>query len=82
MQTTQLSRWGNSLGIRIPKHIALQAGFDENTCIEMTLEENEIRLRRCEPQKKYTLAELVQGITPENLHDSVDFGNKQGHEIW
>lgn len=69
---TQLSKWGNSLGFIIPKHMALQAGFDENTCIKVTLIENEIRLRRCDSPQKYTLAELVEGITPENQHEAIN----------
>jgi hypothetical protein len=28
------------------------------------------------------LEELLQGITPQNLHDEVDTGPAAGHEAW
>jgi len=43
------------------------------------------------PRKEYTLSELLTGITPEDLHDEVDFAKPQGkkarplpapHEAW
>jgi antitoxin MazE len=33
-------------------------------------------------RKEYTLSELLKGITPENLHEEVDFGGPVGKEAW
>ncbi len=32
------------------------------------------------PRREYTLSELLKGITPENLHEEVDFGRPEGKE--
>jgi antitoxin MazE len=34
------------------------------------------------PGKEYPLSELLKAITPENLHDEVDFGRPVGKEAW
>lgn len=33
-------------------------------------------------RKEYDLAELVKGITRENLHREIDFGGPAGKEAW
>jgi len=32
--------------------------------------------------KSYKVPDLVNQITPDNLHESVDFGPPQGKEVW
>jgi antitoxin MazE len=32
--------------------------------------------------KKFTLEELLAGVTPENVHHEVDWGRAQGKEAW
>ena len=34
------------------------------------------------PRNEYDLTELLKKITPENLHDEVDFGRPVGKEAW
>ena len=46
---------------------------------------DEIERIALEPEKKkpkYTLEELLDGITEENLHGEIDFGKPSGKEIW
>jgi antitoxin MazE len=33
-------------------------------------------------QKTYDVNALIKGITSENLHESIDFGEPQGKEVW
>jgi hypothetical protein len=45
--------------------------------------DDEIRLRKAKTvAKKYSLAQLLAGITPENIHPEVDFGPPVGREVW
>ncbi len=74
---TSVTKWGNSLGLRIPKAFAEQAGIVEGE-LEMQLEGDKIILQK----PKFTLESLVAGITPENKHDVVDFGEPVGKEVW
>ena len=45
--------------------------------------EDEVRLRKAKTvAKKYSLAQLLAGVTPENIHAEVDFGPPVGKEVW
>jgi antitoxin MazE len=33
-------------------------------------------------EHKYSLAELLAGVTQENLHGEIDWGNAIGKEVW
>ena len=78
--TTQIAKWGNSLGIRLPKAIALEARIGEGDTVEVTVREGEIIIRAAQPA--YTLEELLNGITPRNLHRETDWGKPVGREQW
>src|SRR5690625_4921102 len=76
MSTVTAQKWGNSLGIRIPKEAAKKTGIVQGSEIELSVigDENIITLKPKKPQKEYTLEELLAQITPENRHNEVDFG--------
>lgn len=73
-------KWGNSLAVRIPKAIAEQAGVAENDELEVDVEAEVIRLRRC--RRDPSLEELLAGVSAANLHDEADFGPPEGREAW
>ena len=76
-----ISKWGNSLAVRIPLAIAKQASLGEGDCVKLALDrEGRIVLRPA--RRKYELAELVGGITPKNRHRETDWGRPQGEESW
>ena len=76
----RVARWGNSLAVRLPKPIAEQAGLDEGTQIEVTVENGKliVTATRQDP----TLEELAAGITPENRYEETDWGRPAGREAW
>ncbi|MGL5939726.1 MAG: AbrB/MazE/SpoVT family DNA-binding domain-containing protein [Waterburya sp.] len=76
----KIARWGNSLGIRIPKQIVEQAQLQEGDEIEISREEN--RLILTPQKKKYTLEQLLDGMNEEHLHSEVDWGEPMGKEQW
>ena len=76
-----ISKWGNSLAVRIPLAIARQAGLGEGDSVTLALDRNGgIVLRPV--RRKYELSELVSGITPENRHRETGWGPPQGEESW
>ncbi len=76
----KIQKWGNSLGLRIPKHIAKQVNLSEGSSLIIAIENENIILS---PQKKpLSLSELVDAITPKNRHHEIDYGAPQGKEIW
>jgi antitoxin MazE len=76
-----LSKWGNSLAVRIPLAIARQASLDEGDSVQLGLApDGSIVLRPA--RKRYELTDHVAGITAGNRHDEVDWGAAQGKESW
>lgn len=82
MSTVTAQKWGNSLGIRIPKDAADRLGIDQGSEMELNVigDENIITLKPKKTRKKYTLQELLSQITPENRHKEIDFGT-EGREL-
>lgn len=75
---TQISRWGNSLAIRIPGAMARSHGLEVGNAVELVeREDGTLELRPDGP----SLSELVDRIAPENLHDEFSFGAPVGKEL-
>ena len=78
---TTVSKWGNSLAVRIPQAIAKEARLSEGDCLTLDLDrEGHIVLRPV--RRRYELPELVSRITPKNRHRETDWGQPQGEESW
>ncbi len=75
----QVARWGNSLGLRIPKDVAQQAGLREGARVDVVAEGDRIIISRAHP--RYVLADLLEGMTPEAMRQAFDWGPDRGCEI-
>jgi antitoxin MazE len=73
-----LRKWGNSLGIRIPKMFAVALNIREGEELDVRLEQNAIILS----PPNASLDALLKNITEENLHEETDTGMRTGREIW
>jgi len=78
---TNVQKWGNSLGVRIPRPLADQAQIREGSVVEIEEEDGVITIQTLAPTE-YVLDELVDGITEENRHDEVDTADSVGNEVW
>lgn len=78
--TTQVARWGNSLGLRLPKSVAQEAQLGEGDSVDVSVDNGAIVIRLSRP--RYSLEELVKRITPRNRHGESDWGAPVGHEAW
>lgn len=76
---TQIAKWGNSLGLRIPQNIAVQIGLSEGTQVVLEVSNGQLIVKP--KRKKHSLVELLEGITLENLHSETDTGEAVGNEI-
>jgi antitoxin MazE len=74
----QVQKWGNSLGVRIPKALAMKVGLDEGSEVDIDVEKGHIIIK---PKSK-TLDELLSNVTTKNLHSEIETGKPQGREIW
>lgn len=76
---TQMVKWGNSLAVRIPKHVVEEARLKEGDSLEIEAPtEGQVALRRT--TKIPTLAQLVAQITPENRYSEIATGAEVGKE--
>lgn len=65
----RLARWGNSLGVRIPTGIATRIGLAEGDRIVISVN-----------RPRYTLDELLEGVTPQEMRTAFDWGPDVGRE--
>jgi antitoxin MazE len=77
---TQVAKWGNELAVRIPEILAKKLQLHEGMEIELALEKSGLLLRA--RLRGYTLGQLLERVTPENLHDETDWGSTSGRECW
>jgi antitoxin MazE len=75
----RVSKWGNSLGLRIPLSMAKATGLIENTSVELSIKNNEIIIAK---SKTYKLSELLSKVTSKNKHNETDTGSAVGNEVW
>jgi len=65
------------LAVRIPKAIADALELKEGSKVEVKVEGNRIVII-----PKRDLKELLGRITPESVHGEVDWGKREGNEVW
>ena len=73
---SSVKRWGNSPAVRIPATLmqALNLNID--------LVDGKLIIEPVRKEPVFTLAELVNDITPENLHENIDWGEPKDKEVW
>lgn len=76
MITATVTKWGNSLGIRIPQTIATQIGVKENSNVTIKVDGERMIVERGQ-----SLEEMLSMVTDENKHALVDFGAPRGKEM-
>ena len=76
----RIAKWGNSLGVRIPKAVAKEAGLDEGANVEVRVAGQNLVLAPA--RRQYNLNELVGAITPKNRHGETDWGASVAIENW
>jgi len=78
---TVIKKWGNSLALRIPKLLADEIGLEEDSAVDLLLEEGKLVIVPA-VAPRYTLESLLADVMVENLHDEVDTGAAVGREVW
>ena len=78
---TKIQKWGNSLGVRIPRSFATEARVDAGSTVDISLENGGLRIRPVR-RRRYALGELLSKVTPRNLHEEVATRAPVGREAW
>ena len=78
---TKVQKWGNSLGVRIPRGLAEEVGLGVGTVVSLTAKDGELVLRPSLPSR-LRLPDLLAGIMPENIHAAIETGDAVGAEAF
>jgi antitoxin MazE len=81
----EFRKWGNSLAIRIPKALADAINARDGKRAELNVQGDTLVLRlvpRVKRKQRYSLDELLSGMTRDNVPQEVDWGPPRGTEIW
>ena len=73
-----LRKWGNSIGVRLPKPMLEQIGLHEGSKVDVAVEGDRLVIRR----RRVTLDELLARCKPENRPYPIDFGPPVGKELF
>ncbi len=76
----RVSRWGNSLALRIPASAVKRLKLDEGSAMSVQVSGDAITLRPSTSEP--TLAELLDGVTPDMVGGEMDWGKPVGKEMW
>lgn len=79
--TQSLQKWGNSAGVRLPQKIIKAAKLKLDQELIVSLSGQSIVLTPLQPNNELTLEKMLVGVTPENVHSEIDWGDDVGVEI-
>ncbi len=78
--TGQVAKWGNSLAVRLPKAMAQTLELHPGSEVVVELDHGRIVIAPAKPQ--FDLKTLLRGMHANNTHQSVDWGERMGREVW
>jgi antitoxin MazE len=80
----KVAKWGNSMGVRLPKAALDAAGITPGVEFDVVVEGGDLRLKRARQIPYYRLEDLIaemDRLGPENRPELVDWGPDVGAEI-
>jgi antitoxin MazE len=78
---TKIQKWGNSLGLRIPKSFAKEVALKDGSAVDLSLEVDRLVIKPIRAAQ-FKLNELLSQITEDNKHEEILTGDAVGKEGW
>ena len=66
----RVSRWGNSLAVRLPRSAVEELGLGEGESVDMRVEDGALVVRRA--RRRYRLDDLLDAIDPRSVPPALD----------
>jgi antitoxin MazE len=76
----QIGKWGNFLGIRLPKHISDALHLRPKDKLSCAIENGKLVLKPVRQVKKYSLKELFAKV--EEPGEEISWGKPGEEEVW
>ncbi|MFT5037205.1 MAG: antitoxin MazE [Candidatus Azotimanducaceae bacterium] len=77
---TKIQKWGNSLGVRLPKNITEQKSLREGAGVSVLLKNNQIVIEPVE--EDVSLESLLSMVSEDNVHEEIEWSDVRGNEVW
>jgi antitoxin MazE len=77
----KISRWGNSVAVRIPKEVLEQAGLREGQSVDFSTRDGVVEVRKRSQSIEELFAEYEEKYGPLEPPEMVDWGPDVGTEI-
>ena len=77
---TRIVRWGNSLGLRIPKAFAEEVAVGDGSVVDLSISKGKLVVRPV--GRALELDALLEGVTEDTLHGEILTGPPRGRESW
>ena len=76
---TKIQKWGNSLGLRIPRSFAEEAQLHAGSAVDLSMDDGRLIVRRLQVPP-YRLEDLLSTVTKDTLHEEVPTSEAVGRE--
>jgi len=77
----KIAKWGNGLGLRIPRSVAAEAQVKEGAIVDLSVENGRLLVRPLRI-RKYSLNSLLRKVSRRNLQGKVSAVKTVGREAW
>lgn len=80
--TSRIQKWGNSQGVRLPKHILDSLNWEDNEAIVIITQNDRIVIERAERKEPLTIEKLFENYNGDYCPEEIEWGEPIGREIW
>ena len=80
--TVNIQKWGNSQGIRIPKHMLDDLAWSETETVDISIDDGKIIIERFRALERKNIKELFEGFKGKYEPEDIDWGEHSGGEVW
>jgi len=74
-----VEKWGDGLGVKIPRSFVQEMALRDGDKVKITGLGQGMLIS---PGWTESLQEMLDRVTPENIHGEIDFGPPVGKEVW
>ena len=78
---TKVQKWGNSLGVRLPKSITQKRDIKEGTRVVLSESNNQIVIEVLKDEHP-SLGDLLKEVSDFNIHSGTNWNSPKGSEVW
>lgn len=76
----KVQKWGNSQGLRLPKHVLESSDIAVGDQVEITAQADQIVIKKA--RRKFDLAEMVARMPKQTRIGEESMGKRVGKEVW